>query len=83
MDMVLKLVSLLGSYMWHVSPSIASKQWGLVHLLFSRYIRTLELSGRSWTKVVLGPLQWCRALLMVCLAYNLTISAIAFYIIVA
>jgi hypothetical protein len=43
-------------------------------------MRTLELSGRLYTRVILNPLQWYRALLTVYLACNLTISAIAFYI---
>ena len=43
-------------------------------------MRTLELSGRSYTKVILGPLWWFRALLTVYLAHNLTILAITFYI---
>ena len=45
-----------------------------------RHIRTLELSGRLCTEVILGPLQWCRALLTAYLAHNLTILAIAFRI---
>ena len=78
--MLLKLVRLLGSYTQYVLFSTASKQQGLVYLLLLRYIRTLELSRRLYTKVVLGPLRQYRALLIVCLAYSLTISAIAFCI---
>ena len=80
MDMLLKLVSLLESYTQHVLFSTASKQQGPVHLPLLHYIRTLELSGRSCTKVILGPLQQCRALLTVYLARSLIILAIAFYI---
>ena len=43
-------------------------------------MRTLELSGRLYTEVILSLLQWCRALLTVYLAHNLTILTIAFYI---
>ena len=63
--------------------SIASKRQGPVYLPLLRYIRTLELSGRLYTKVVLGLLRQYRALLIVYLARSLTISAIAFYIIAA
>ena len=82
-DVLLKLVSPLKSYIQHVLFSIASKQQGPVYLPLLRYIRTLELSGRLYTKVVLGLLQQCRALLTVCLARNLTILAITFHIIAA
>ena len=82
-DVLLKLVRPLGSYTQHISFSIASKRQGLVYLPLLRYIRTLELSGRLYTKVVLGLLQQYRVLLIVCLAYSLTISAIAFRIIAA
>ena len=80
MEVLLKLVGLLGSCTQYVSFSIASKWWGLVQLLLLCYIRTSELSGRLYTKVILNLLQWCRALLTVCLAHSLTISAIAFRI---
>ena len=43
-------------------------------------MRTLEFSKRLCTRVILGPLQWYRALLTAYLACNLTISAIAFCI---
>ena len=82
-DVLLNLVSPLRSYTQHVLFSTASKQQGPVHLPLLRHIRTLELSGRLYTKVVLGPLQWFKALLTVYLARSLTISAIAFYIIAA
>ena len=81
--MLLKLVGPLGSYTQYISFSTASKQQGLVYLPLLRYIRTLELSGRLYTKVVLGPLRQYRALLIIYLARSLTISAIAFYIIAA
>ena len=81
--MLLKLVRPLGSYTQYILFSTASRQQGLVYLLLLRYIRTLELSGRLYTKVILGPLQQYRALLTVYLAHSLTISAIAFYIIAA
>ena len=82
-DVLLKLVRPLGSYTQHVLFSTASKQQGPVHLPLLRYIRTLELSGRLCIKVVLGPLRQYKALLTVYLARNLTILAIAFYIIAA
>ena len=81
MDILLKLVGLLGSYTQHILFSIASKQQGLVYLLLLYYIRTLKLSKRLYTKVILGLLQQYRALLIVYLAYSLTILAITFYII--
>ena len=83
MDVLLKLVRPLGSYTQYVSFSTASKRQGPVYLPLLRYIMTLELSGRSCTKVILGPLRQYRALLIVYLARSLTILAIAFYIIAA
>ena len=81
--MLLKLVRPLGSYTQYISFSIASKRQGPVYLPLLRHIRTLELSGRSYTKVILGPLRQYRALLTVYLARSLTILAIAFRIIAA
>ena len=66
--------------MQHVSFSTVSKRWGLVQLPLSRYTRTLELSGRLYTEVMLGLLRWYRALLTTYLARSLTILAIAFCI---
>ena len=79
-DVLLNLVGPLGSYTQHVLFSTASKQQGPVYLPLLRHIRTLELSGRSYTKVVLGPLRQYRALLTVYLARSLTILAITFRI---
>ena len=45
-----------------------------------RHIKTLKLSKKLYTKVVLGLLQWCKVLLTAYLAYSLTISAITFRI---
>ena len=77
---LLKLIGLLESYIQHISFSTASKRQGPVQLPLSRHTRTLELSKRSYTRVILSPLQQYRALLTVYLAYSLTISAIAFCI---
>ena len=81
--MLLKLVGPLESYTQHILFSTASRQQGPFQLPLLRHIRTLELSGRLYTKVVLGPLRQYRALLTVYLAHSLTISAITFYIIAA
>ena len=80
MEVFLKLVGLLGSCTQHVLFFTVSKRQGLVQLPLLCYTRTLELSRRLYTRVVLGLLQWYRALLTVYLAYSLTILAIAFCI---
>ena len=78
--MLLKLVSPLKSYIQHILFSTASKWQGLVQLPLLCYTRTLKLSGRLYTEVILGLLQQYKVLLIAYLAYNLTISAIAFCI---
>ena len=69
--MLLKLVGSLKSYTQYVLFSTASRRQGPVHLPLLRHTRTLELSGRSYTKVVLGPLRWYRALLTVPTVFTL------------
>jgi len=82
---VLKLVSLLGSYTLHISLLILSNLNRLVHLplylvLPLRYTSTSELRGRLWIMVIDGPFYWFSILLTYFFALILIIFSITFFI---